>query len=489
MVERSRPPHYAAVLKLDLEGSSGAASGRPEARRNEEVRRAAEIAATEAGGQWTPDAGQGDSIRQCFADPLAAVRCAFALRHYFANPALQMTDPQLPAMRPRIALHYGEVDPPGGLAGGHAFQVATPLESQVRPGEIWATGELVRVCELTEDSPFVAEYLRSVSGKKLPTPHEVYRLHLRAVPEVTLGRGGPEADPVQLSIELLRADTRIEDRIAAADALGMLHDRRALQALIEVARNGEEPFKLRREALLSIEQHADPTATGDLIEIDASLGDEPVLQRVAIQALGATGDPTARAKLVDRVAVASSRPGIREAALLALRHLPLDGKATATLTAALGDADPAVVSASCVAAAGAPADPELVAALVRVLLDEGKQHPLDVRAAALETLLLLPTNSQAAELLAGAVVGTSGVGDIPPRLRPGVVDYLGGADTPAARNALLELAQRPAETARAAAVRTLAALQSAGPPRRRVPVPQASSHERIIELRTERKAG
>lgn len=375
----------AAAMQLDLVGStgvftSGSERHRERFRQHMQVARAkAEVAGRDL---WQLPPSRGDEIRQCFASPSEAAECAKLLLMHFTPEAHSAIG--LPHMPPRVALHWGRVDAPGGFAEGEAFLEVAAIEREVEPGEVWATETFAAIYENDRAPGIRFDYIGKHSFEKLQGQRGIYRLVVDETvsPRPTSGR----RDPVDTAIEILRSGSDAE-REDALIALGHLHSRRSTMALLDVANDISGSARHRHAALRSLAQLADSDASGGLRLLLPKVDDAPT-RRLVVHALGAIKDSDNVGELLTVAEVSTEPIEVRETALLGLHGTPPGreaGRIGAVLSKLLIDPNVDVVRAAAVAASMAPAtDGPLRARLVECLAN--RSLPEEVRQAAFESL-------------------------------------------------------------------------------------------------------
>lgn len=153
----------------------------------------------------------GDEIRQCFDTPETAAECALALLAHFSVEVLAALG--LPPDASRIALHSGDVTPPGQYADGQAFLTLTVLEEIVEPGQAWATSQFVSELQLAPAADIAVAYAGHHAFTKLNEPLAVFRL----MPSNPLSAGRWEYDqddPIALAFSLLKSSREADQEDA-----------------------------------------------------------------------------------------------------------------------------------------------------------------------------------------------------------------------------------------------------------------------------------
>lgn len=454
-----QPATLAAILVLDIYKSGQISPSHPVELGNlAEVLRAR---AAQASGMLGKQETRGDGLLQCFSDALAAAACAMSLRHLLEDPVWRL---QGISAQARIALHVGHVlIQKDEFTSGDSHRVACRLESIVDPGAIWTSAAFAEALE--QRAPRTALTTRYLGLKSLPKNDgqlECYELIDRSLStpgrsQTSIPSYQPQDDPLANCQLLLRSNDET-DQIAAIQALVAIGSWPAMRLLAECAASRASEPRFRGRCLAALKQIADPELApllGRIVDMEDVLS----LKRHAIEVFGACADSNGIDKLSELASQRNTVSATREAALLALRHLK-DASIGPVLIDALGDEDPDLINAACVAASTRRMTKKLADCLIALAKRENVSD--DIQEIALEAFLSGGPDRRYLDDLIRLAEDTNRSS----QLRIQAVEALADIGSERALAALQEISDRPSDVMRKVALASTLAVQAKPTPTR-----------------------
>lgn len=472
-------PALAAILRMDLQGSSAAAQRDFKAFKSYMALLRRQVNRELYPSLLGENEGEGDSIRRAFTNIRDALRCAIFLRHRAQQP-VQAKD-GLYTLTPRIVLHFDEytISDEGRIESLGQILV-TELDHAVPPGEILVTeafANIARDIDVGEDYRF--EYLGPCKLDKSSKKHPCYIVTLTS--GGTSGSSSRRYNQLELAIELLNQGDQ-SSQASAVEVLGHIESESASNQLIKVALDPEIDRRVRNAALIRLQERGEDINDTDIENVGRAFEEEswPLETRALLLfILGQTRRESVFDTLSNVVMMKPQKPiRLREAALLAMRDLR--GKLIAeTVEYALSDEEDEVRIAACVAArARMPRKSGVQKKLHEIVVDA--ELAMDLRNVACEALAAQQLTCSLRDILKEVVEES----DYPRTLRRYALNGLAQFDDPTALRTIEEVARRRDDDLRADAMIIRAAMQPTLPhTRRRVEVPESHA-AKVIEQRT-----
>jgi HEAT repeat protein len=479
------PLTLAAVLRMDMKGSTGAAVKGVRALLDRMNLLRIEVSDKETyPSLFGKERGEGDSIRLAFTNVRDALQCALLLRNRAQQPILADGGTTV-ILAPRIVLHFGEFTE--GIEGrieGLGQIVVTRLDHLITPGQIWATEAFTDIARhLGADEGYSFKYIEEFDLEGLGK-YRCYAVGATAedIPSYDFQR---PRDLIALAMEFF-SDEDEASQLEAIEALGDIESEAAARQLTEIALKQEVARSVRHAALAKLQDRAGDIDIKRFSKAFKNEGSDAETRALLLLVLGATGREEVLGTLSKVVLpLPDSTPysaRLREAALLAMRNLRGSLIANA-VEKGLRDTDVDVQKAACVAAAAGRMPTDIQDELDRIIQDA--KLPIDLRGAACEAL----ASQKMTNKLLGMLSQFAWDRGLPLTLRRYAIDGLACSDDPIAVHTMEEIARRTGDGLRADAIIALAAFKAARRrPRRRAQEPESHLAE-VIQLRTRPQSG